>query len=290
MIFYKFFPGDYQSDTNRLTWEQDLAYRRLLDDYYSLEEGLPLDRKQCYLIARCVTPKQRHAVDFVLKRFFYVNDDAYRNHKADQVIEDAGTYRESQSAKGKKGGRPKKSPGLTPAKPTKSPSVAPVKPATSQTPEATRKTQEPSRSVVKENKEKVSSPPTDRPTKPSYRPTLKDARELQDIMLRATGKAETDQTTIAWLRATKSAEGFHQVKQVIELKLSKHKPNSNAWFKTVLQDQFGVSPADAEDARKNYVERYRNAISLSDPKERSAAAQACFEEAAEAGISILNSI
>ena len=112
MIFYKFLLSHYQSKTGRLTWEQDLAYRRLLDEYYSLEEGLPLDRKQCYLIARCVTPKQRRAVDFVLNRFFYVNDGVYRNDKAEEIIEEARTYSESQRIKGKKGGRPRKSRGL----------------------------------------------------------------------------------------------------------------------------------------------------------------------------------
>ena len=117
VIFFKFWIKGYRGKTTRLTWEQDLAYRRLLDDYYYLEEGLPLDRKECHLIARCVTLKHRHAVDFVLERFFYAEDGVYRNHKADEVIEEASTYSESQRIKGKKGGRPRKSRGLTGEKP-----------------------------------------------------------------------------------------------------------------------------------------------------------------------------
>ena len=61
-------------------------------------------------------------------------------------------------------------------------------------------------------------------------------------MLRATGRAETDETSLVWLRATSSAGSFARIKQVIEGRLRKHKPNTNAWFKAVLQDQFGSLP------------------------------------------------
>ena len=73
-----------------------------------------------------------------------------------------------------------------------------------------------SRSVVKEKKQKTSLNPTDRPTKTHYRPTLADARELQDMMLRATNRAETDETTLNWLKATRSAGSFTRVKQILE--------------------------------------------------------------------------
>ena len=296
MIFYKFLIGHYQSKTARLTWEQDLAYRRLLDEYYALEEPLPLEREQWYLIARCVTPKQRRAVDYVRERYFTAEDDGCHNAKADQVIEEATTYSESQSAKGKKGGRPKKSRGLTGDKPEIKPGISPGKAihkpqATNQNPEATILSST-SRSV-EEKEEKKHRPSTDRPTDSrnnGYRPSLKHADELNSLMFCATGKAETTSTAHAWLKTTRSAGSFERIKQVLELKLRKHKPKSNAWFKAVLTDQFGISPEDAKAERRKYIERYREAIRLTDPEKRKAAAQACSEEAAEAGVSVLNSI
>ena len=86
MNFYSFYAGDYQRDTNRLTWTEDLAYRRLLDEYYSTEEPLPLDHEELYLATRAFSDEQKAAVDKVLRRFFHKEDDCYRNKKADLLI------------------------------------------------------------------------------------------------------------------------------------------------------------------------------------------------------------
>ena len=113
MNFYKRYMGDYLSKTSRLSWTEDLAYRRLLDEYYATEKPLPFDKKECYNAARCMSPGQRRAVDKVLDRYFVLQDDGYHNRKADHLIEEATTYSDSQRAKGKKGGRPRKSSSLT---------------------------------------------------------------------------------------------------------------------------------------------------------------------------------
>ena len=52
-------------------------------------------------------------------------------------------------------------------------------------------------------------------------------------MFCATGKAETDQTAHAWLKTTRSAGSFERIKQVLELKLRKHKPK----VKRLVQDR-----------------------------------------------------
>ena len=106
-------------------------------------------------------------------------------------------------------------------------------------------------------------------------------------MLRATNRAETDETTLAWLKATSSAGSFSRVKQVLELKLSKHRPANNAWFKTVLEDQFGASPAEAEDQKKVLQERLREAIMIPDHTQRTVACSRCLEEAEEHGIELV---
>lgn len=144
-----------------------------------------------------------------------------------------------------------------------------------------------SRSVVKEKNQKTPLPPTDRLTTNGYKPTLKDARDLQVLMLRRTGKAETDETTLGWLKATSSAGSFTRIKQVLELKMRKGKPNSNAWFKTVLQDQFGSSPAEAAAQRKDLQERLQQAITIQDNKLRSVEVSRCMEEAKDNGITLL---
>ncbi|MBU6253499.1 MAG: DUF1376 domain-containing protein, partial [Alphaproteobacteria bacterium] len=66
MNFYAFHIGDYSSATMHLSWDEDLAYRRLIDVYYMREAPLPPDRKQVYRLARAVSAGQRKAIDAVL--------------------------------------------------------------------------------------------------------------------------------------------------------------------------------------------------------------------------------
>ncbi len=49
--YYRFFPGDYIRDTQRLSLLEHGAYRVLLDSYYC-EEFLPSDRESLYHICR----------------------------------------------------------------------------------------------------------------------------------------------------------------------------------------------------------------------------------------------
>lgn len=51
MNYYPFHIGDYLSATRHLSWEEDAAYRRLLDTYYTNEKPLPSElRAVCRLV------------------------------------------------------------------------------------------------------------------------------------------------------------------------------------------------------------------------------------------------
>ena len=292
MNFFKFYIGDYQRDTNRLSWEQDLAYRRLLDEYYATGQPLPTDRAECYNAARCMTPEQQLAVDMVLERYFWIQNDEYHNTKADRLIEEAAKYTDSQRTKGKKGGRPRKSPGLTGAKPVLKPGINRGKANHSHSltpqPEYTEVAESVGR---KEKKEKQLLPSTDRPTnQKTYQATIADARALVQLMFDATGQAEKDRTALKWLSQARRAKTYEQIDKLLRTKLKKTKPENNAWFESVLKNQFGLSPDEIADQRAEIIRDLRKAILLPEPNQRSMAVSRCHERAAALGISVMNVI
>jgi len=118
----------------------------------------------------------------------------------------------------------------------------------------------------------------------NYQATVADAEALRRLMFERTGRSETVSTALGWLRLAPRADGWADVEQQLQSKLVSHKPRSNAWFKTVIQNQFSVSPDEAESQRSDFIRDYRAAIALADPAERSLAAQRCVEEAQACGI------
>lgn len=87
MNFYPFHIGDYASATRHLSWDEDCAYRRLLDVYYTTEKPLPLDIKQVCRLAVASTKAQRDAVAVVLEEFFEKTDAGWINARADEEID-----------------------------------------------------------------------------------------------------------------------------------------------------------------------------------------------------------
>lgn len=85
MNWYKHHLGDYDSHTTHLSWDEDLAYTRLLRAYYRREGPIPED--ETYRLARAATPEQRAAVDAALREFFKKTKDGWRNKRADEEIE-----------------------------------------------------------------------------------------------------------------------------------------------------------------------------------------------------------
>ena len=86
MNFYSFNLGDYASATRHLTWDEDIAYRRLLDAYYQREGPLPAAKAEVCRLINCRTKKQKAAVEAVLSEFFEITPDGYRHHRCEEEI------------------------------------------------------------------------------------------------------------------------------------------------------------------------------------------------------------
>lgn len=85
MNFYPFHLGDYSSHTKHLTLLEDLAYRRMLDLYYTLEKPLPSEPEK---VARLIGMRDNiREVSDVLSDFFLKSEDGYRNSRCDKEIE-----------------------------------------------------------------------------------------------------------------------------------------------------------------------------------------------------------
>ena len=84
MNYYPHHIGDYAKDTGHLSWDEDMAYTRLLRAYYSREGAIPQD--QTYRLARASTGQQKKAVDSVLAEFFTLESDGWHNKRADAEL------------------------------------------------------------------------------------------------------------------------------------------------------------------------------------------------------------
>ena len=103
MIWYKFYLGDYIIDTNHLSDAEDLAYRRLMDMYYTTEREIPLD-------LNFVSRKIRLDLDItqtVLEEFFVKTETGYFNARCDAEIAKYQSKVAFNQKVGKMGGRPK---------------------------------------------------------------------------------------------------------------------------------------------------------------------------------------
>lgn len=97
MNYYPFHIGDFAAHTSHLTWEEDIAYRRMLDVYYLGESALPLDQKK---IARLIRmPKSLSAIGVVLSEFFIESDDGWHNKRADDELSAMEAKKEQQATK-----------------------------------------------------------------------------------------------------------------------------------------------------------------------------------------------
>lgn len=84
MNYYEHHLGDWAAATGHLTWDEDMAYTRLLRAYYHHEQAIA--EGQQYRLAKASTPAQRRAVDQVLSEFFELRDGRYHQKRADAEI------------------------------------------------------------------------------------------------------------------------------------------------------------------------------------------------------------
>lgn len=84
MHYYQFNIGDYVSSTQHLDETEDLAYRRMLDIYYSKELPLPADQSD---IARLIRMRSHtESIATVLHEFFVLRKDGYHCERADKEV------------------------------------------------------------------------------------------------------------------------------------------------------------------------------------------------------------
>jgi uncharacterized protein YdaU (DUF1376 family) len=99
MHYYQFNIGDYASHTRNLSLFEDLAYRRLLDEYYLHEQPLLCDVR---LIARKIgMSEHEESVAFVLQSFFEESEDGWINKRAEKEILQYRGKKETASRAGK---------------------------------------------------------------------------------------------------------------------------------------------------------------------------------------------
>jgi len=83
--YYPFNVGDYAAHTAHLEPMEDLAYRRLLDQYYLREGPLPADVQAT---AKLVRMRSMLAdVEAVLNEFFVLTEDGWRHNRCDAEVE-----------------------------------------------------------------------------------------------------------------------------------------------------------------------------------------------------------
>lgn len=110
MHYYQFHVSDYLHDTAHLSIEEDLAFRRLLDLYYTQEKPIPNKTRE--VSRRIRMSKHENAVQTVLEEFFMydMENDQWFHARCDKTIADYQAKAERNRAVGKLGGRPKSNP------------------------------------------------------------------------------------------------------------------------------------------------------------------------------------
>lgn len=102
MNYFKFHIGDYASATRHLSWDEDMAYRRLLDAYYMRESPLPLDMRQVYRLVAAASKPHRQAVDAVLAEFFTRTEDGFVNRRCEEEMASFMAKRDNAKASARK--------------------------------------------------------------------------------------------------------------------------------------------------------------------------------------------
>jgi uncharacterized protein YdaU (DUF1376 family) len=87
MHYYQFNIGDYMSHTRNLSLLEDLAYRRLLDEYYLHEQ--PLNSGITGVARQIGMREHEDIIQYVLESFFMLKEDGsgWTNARCDREIE-----------------------------------------------------------------------------------------------------------------------------------------------------------------------------------------------------------
>lgn len=86
MHHYQHHIGDYDAATVHLSWDEDLAYTRLLRVYYRDESPIPADLDQAARLIRVDTKARKIAMQAVLNEFFTLTEDGWINKRCEVEI------------------------------------------------------------------------------------------------------------------------------------------------------------------------------------------------------------
>ncbi len=87
MNYFEDHIGDYAAATSHLSWDEDMAYTRLIRLYYHHEKPIPADVKIACRMARATTTSQRKAVEAVLHEFFSLAADGWHQKRCDAELQ-----------------------------------------------------------------------------------------------------------------------------------------------------------------------------------------------------------
>lgn len=100
MHYYQFNIGDYSSHTKGLSPIEDLAYRRMIDEYYLAERPFNMCSTG---VARLIGLREQVSeVEYVLNRYFVHDGDCWRHLRMDSDIAEYHSKQEKRSNAGKK--------------------------------------------------------------------------------------------------------------------------------------------------------------------------------------------
>ena len=92
MKWYSFHIGDYHRRTAHLTELEDLAYRRMLDLYYTQDGPLPADPARIAKLIRM--PSAPEIVRAILAEFFVETDAGWRNDRCEKELHRGASYQQ----------------------------------------------------------------------------------------------------------------------------------------------------------------------------------------------------
>jgi uncharacterized protein YdaU (DUF1376 family) len=84
--YYEHHLGDWAQATAHLSFVEDAAYSRLIRKYYSDERPLPADIGTLQRLVGARTREERQAVETVLREFFALGEDGWRNKRCDEEL------------------------------------------------------------------------------------------------------------------------------------------------------------------------------------------------------------
>lgn len=102
--WFAWFPADYRAKTAHLTFEQDGAYRRMLDAYYERRGPLPTQPEALYRLCSAQSESERKSVDYVAKQYFRENGGELHHTRCDEQIEREKAIHNKWVESGRKGG------------------------------------------------------------------------------------------------------------------------------------------------------------------------------------------